>query len=445
MRGWFAALLLALALPGAALAQTDATARLRSDLGALTAGLGRAAVLVVSLDQGDTLFAAHADRPLVPASNQKLLTTAAALLLLGPDFRYSTYLLADGQVRNGVLLGNLILYGTGDPTLGSRALPNRGLDLLADSLAALGVREVRGDLVGDGSFWDADWTPNAWDPAHLSQAYGAPVGGLNFAENLNGGSPVRNPVRFASEAFRWTLARRGIRVTGDIRTVTDPTESRVGFAGVERSAPARPLAVVQGPRLAEIVRVTNQQSHNAFAEALLKTVGRVALGDGSFAGGARATRMLLARELGVDTTGTYTADGSGLARLDRVSASTTVGVLAGMARSELAPVWEASLPVAAGPAGTLRGRMGGTSAAGNLRAKTGTIRWVSSLSGYVRTADGERLAFSILVNDVADTGRAKAVENRIGARLAQFRREAALSPVGRPVSWRDRPAVHAAR
>lgn len=432
VRRWIAGLLLALAVAAPTHAQDDPTAQLRRDLRSLASGLGRAGLLVVSLDRGDTLFAAHADRPLAPASNQKLFTTAAALLLLGPEYRFTTYLLADGPIRDGVLEGDLILYGTGDPSLGSRALPNAGLDSLARALAAQGVREVRGSLEGDGSFWDADWTPGTWDPAHLRQPYGAPIGSLNYAENLRGGTPVGNPVRFASEAFSGALARRGIRVRGGIRIVTDASQSRVGFAGTERSPTARTIAVHQGPALAEIVRVTNQQSHNAFAEALLKTVGRLALGDGSFRGGAHATRMILARELGVDTVGTVTADGSGLARLDRVSAGSTVRLLERMARSNLAWVWESSLPVAAGRAGTLRSRMAGTSAAGNLRAKTGTIRWVSSLSGYVRTADGERLAFSILANDVADTGRAKQLENRIGARLARFRRGDSLA--GHPVT-----------
>ncbi|CAN5671242.1 hypothetical protein BH23GEM5_BH23GEM5_04820 [soil metagenome] len=427
LRSFFAALLFAVALPQSSHALgPKPVPTLQRELQALVngAGSGRYGMLVVSLDRGDTLFALGADRPLAPASNMKLFTTAAALLLLGPEFRYSTYLLADGEVRDGVLEGDLILYGTGDPTLSGRLLPSAAsaFEAMADSLRAAGIREVRGSLVGDGSFFDAEWTGPEWTASHRAAAYGAPVGALAYAENLAGGRPVSDPLRYTVAAFRETLARRGIRVVGGTRTVTQPAVSRVGFAGAQRNAPPRPLAVHLSPPLRDIIRVTNQVSHNGFAEALLKTVGRVASGTGSFAEGCRATRVVLAQTLGLDTARLGVTDGSGLSRSNRVTAGTTVQLLTAMARSNLAPVWEESLPVASGGAGSLRNRMGGTSAAGNLRAKTGTIRSVSSLSGYVRTADGERLAFSIVANDLPDEARAKRLEDQIGARLARFRR-----------------------
>ena len=423
----FAALLLALALPEPSYAAGPAPVPdLQRELQALLngAGSGRYGVLVVSLDRGDTLFASGADRPLAPASNMKLFTTAAALLRLGPDFRYSTYLLADGEVRDGVLEGNLILYGTGDPTLSGRLLPrpSSAFEALADSLRAAGIREIRGTVIGDGSFFDAVWTAPEWTASHRAAVYGAPVGALAYAENLSGGRPVADPVRYTVAAFRETLARRGIRMAGGMQTVTHAAFSRVGFADAYRSAPPRPLAVHLSPPLRDIVRVTNQVSHNGFAEALLKTLGRVTSGTGSFAEGCRATRVILAQTLGLDTAQIGVTDGSGLSRSNRVTAGTTVQLLTAMARSNLALVWEESLPVAGGGVGSLRNRMAGTAAAGNLRAKTGTIREVSSLSGYVRTADGERLAFSIVANDLPDEARAKRLEDQIGARLARFRR-----------------------
>lgn len=423
LRIFFAALLLAVALPQPSHAVgPDAIPALQRELQALVngAGWGRYGVLVVSMERGDTLFALGADRSLAPASNMKLFTTAAALLLLGPEFRYSTYLLADGEVRDGVLEGDLILYGTGDPTLSGRLLPRptTAFEALADSLRAAGIREVRGSLIGDGSFFDAIWTGPEWTASHRAAAYGAPVAALAYAENLAGGRPVADPVRYTVGAFRETLARRGIRVAGGTQTVTHPVVSRVGFVGT----PPRPLAVHLSPPLRDIVRVTNQVSHNGFAEALLKTLGRVTSGTGSFAEGSRATRTVLAQTLGLDTTRLGVTDGSGLSRSNQVTAGATVQLLTAMARSHLAQVWEESLPVAARGVGSLRNRMGSTAAAGNLRAKTGTIRSVSSLSGYVRTADGERLAFSIVANDLPDEARAKQLEDQIGARLARFRR-----------------------
>src|SRR5690606_26344585 len=123
---------------------------------------------------------------LVPASNLKLYSTAAALYFLGPDFRYSTYLLGDGDLRDGVLTGDLILYGTGDPAISGRMLESTTatFDALADSLAALGVREVRGDVVGDGSYFDDAWIGEGWDEDDRMRWYAAPVGALSFAENM---------------------------------------------------------------------------------------------------------------------------------------------------------------------------------------------------------------------------------------------------------------------
>ncbi|HEX5724868.1 MAG TPA: D-alanyl-D-alanine carboxypeptidase/D-alanyl-D-alanine-endopeptidase, partial [Longimicrobiaceae bacterium] len=151
----------------------------------------------------------------------------------------------------------------------------------------------------------------------------------------------------------------------------------------------------------------------------LKTVGRAVTGVGSFSGGERAVRRMLPR--GVAGEALRMEDGSGLSRLDRLTARAVVALLAEMARGPLAEAFRASLPAAGDPEGLER-RMRGTPAAGNLRAKTGTLATVSALSGYVTGADGERLAFAILANGVSSPARAKEVEDRIGARLAAFRR-----------------------
>jgi D-alanyl-D-alanine carboxypeptidase/D-alanyl-D-alanine-endopeptidase (penicillin-binding protein 4) len=174
------------------------------------------------------------------------------------------------------------------------------------------------------------------------------------------------------------------------------------------------------PPLAEIAAVTNHVSHNLFAEALLKAVGRVAVGEGSFTGGARAVEYFLGCETELDSANVRLVDGSGLSRFNQVTARATIRLLDYMTRSGTWEVYVESLP----EAGTARGlrRMFGTAAAENLRAKTGTIQNVSSLSGYVRSADGERLAFSVIANGVPSTSREKGTEDAIGARLARFRR-----------------------
>lgn len=448
----------------------------------------RYGVLVVSLERGDTLFSLNPDETLAPASNLKLFSTAAALYYLGPDFRFSTYLLTHGPIRDGALLGDLVLYGTGDPSLSGRMLESASAPFraLADSLRALGVNRVTGDLIGDGTWFDAEWRGTDWNPGDLLAWYAAPVGALSFAENMvgiqvlpgeagepalirtspatvglavenrvrtvsrgatsvrfengrtglvitgqvrRGGAgvsrtvPVGDPNNFAAAALRAILRERGIEVEGRTRTIRSAGESPVTLAlGAAAGAGAAPrvLAMHRSPPLEALARVTNHVSHNLFADALLKTVGRVALGEGSFAGGGRAVEGFLEREAGIHPDALHLVDGSGLSRSNRVSARATIALLDFMTRGGAWGPYLASLP----QAGSQRGlrRMYSTPAAGNLRAKTGTIRRVSALSGYVHSADGELLAFSILANEVPSTARAKQVEDAIGARIARFRR-----------------------
>lgn len=486
LRASLGALLAVAVLAPAAGAQAPSpmVAALRRDLAGLVAGVEGAttAVLVVSLSRGDTLFSLNPDLPLSPASNMKLYSTAAALYYLGPDFRFSTQLLADGPVRAGVLEGDLILHGTGDPTLADRLLPATlsTFRAFADTLAMLGVRAVRGDLVGDASHFDAEWVGPGWLANDLSAAYGAPVGALSLAENVvtlrvtpgavgapariatvpatrglavqnrvttvssgatsvraehgpggivltgrvrrgtSGASrtiPVRDPANFAAAALAAVLEERGIRVEGGVRSVYRAAGSRGGPAGAPLP---RVLATHLSPALAELVTVTNHVSQNLYAESILKAVGRAVAGEGSFAAGARAVAALLRNEARVDAGALRLVDGSGLSRTNRLTARSTVHLLEYMTRANVSTAYLASLP----QAGSARGlaRMYGTPAAGNLRAKTGTVRNVSALGGYVTTAGGERLAFSIMTNAIASTARAKAMEDRIGALLARFAR-----------------------
>jgi serine-type D-Ala-D-Ala carboxypeptidase/endopeptidase (penicillin-binding protein 4) len=466
----------------------------------------RFGVIVVSLDRGDTLFALNPDLPLAPASNMKLFSTAAALYYLGPDFRYSTFALGDGEVRDGVLHGDLILYGTGDPTISRRLLAstNAAFRTLADSLAAQGIREVRGDVVGDGSYFDDAWLGEGWREEYRLAAYSAPIGALSFAENVvsvgvlpgapgeparirttpstsglavanrvrtmaGGATQVRfqhteegltvsgqiarghggitrsitvvDPVNYAAAAFRAVLEERGIAIAGGLRTVSDPGASNASISaapngnGDARPAP-RVLAVHLSPTMLEVATVTNHVSQNLYAEALLKTVGRVALGEGTFEAGARAILYFLECEGRVDGSRLRIVDGSGLSPLNRVTVRATVELLALATRAGIWEPFSASLPPAGQPSEglqhSLRNRMGLTPAAGNARAKTGTIMNASSLAGYVRAANGERLAFAIYGNDVPSTALAKRMEDAAVIRLARFSRPGAAPAAAGP-------------
>jgi serine-type D-Ala-D-Ala carboxypeptidase/endopeptidase (penicillin-binding protein 4) len=477
-------------------------AQLRNDLERTIRASGWAGaewgVMAVSLDRGDTIFSMNADRHISPASNQKLFSTAAALYYLGPEFRYSTYVLADGPIQNGVLSGDVILYGTGDPAISARLLGrSRGpLEELADSLVANGIREVTGEVVGDGSYLDDRHIGEGWRREYRLASYSAPVGALSFAENLinlrvtpgaaagqpaqfrsipatsglalhnevrtvaSGATrvrfdhddergmiisgqiargsagvtrvmPVVDPANFTAAAFRAVMEERGIIVRGGVRTVAHPGNSRVGMHaraaaenGNGRRAP-RVLGVHLSPSVQELANVTNQISQNMYAEALLKTVGRAVLGDGSARGGAEAIRYMLECEAGLNPEALQIVDGSGLSRLNRVTPRATIHLLSFMSRSALWENYYATLPEAAAPGElrhSLRNRLGATPAARNLRAKTGTISGVSSLAGYVTSASGERIAFAIYVNETPSTAIAKRIEDAIGIRLARFDR-----------------------
>jgi D-alanyl-D-alanine carboxypeptidase/D-alanyl-D-alanine-endopeptidase (penicillin-binding protein 4) len=470
---------------------------LRSDLGGILRSAtaswrnSRWSVLAVSLDRGDTLFAIGSSDALAPASNLKLLTTATATHLLGTDFRFQTFLLASGSIEGGRLQGDLVLYGTGDPGLSDRFQPS-GMSVLesfADSLTALGVRTVEGDLVGDGSYFSGPLLGDGWNPNDLNDSFAAPSTALSFNENVftlrlrgagvgsklevltlpdaagvpidnrstfGGGAGLRvrrehplepvliegqvpagareiwrqltvpDPAHFAASVFRHVLEQRGIHVLGSTRSTLDTqgshlTRRRVFAPAVEREPAPRILARHVSPPLLEYLVVVNKRSHNLLADHVLKTVGRVVEGDGSFPGGARAVAGFLARDVGVDTSHVALYDGSGLSPMNRVSAADFVALMSFMSKQGTFEAFLGTLPEAGSR--DLR-RMSRTAAAGNLRAKTGTIRSVSALSGIVHTSSGERIAFSIISNAVPSTGGVKGVEDRIGSRLASFDRPA---------------------
>jgi D-alanyl-D-alanine carboxypeptidase/D-alanyl-D-alanine-endopeptidase (penicillin-binding protein 4) len=450
-------------------------------------------VMVVSLTNGDTLFALEPDMPLAPASNMKLFTTAAALYYLGPRFRYNTFLLADGPLVEGTLQGDLVLYGTGDPTFSDRF--GRGasvFEAFADTLLAHGIHEVSGDIVGDASYFRGSGTGLGWLETYIDASYAAPASALSFAENIAtvriepadragwrpairlipGGEgiaivnqattvqrgstslraarstyggplavtgrissrsrgvvrsvPVSDPPRYAAAVLREILVKRGIVVGGGVRAVHDETGSPVTGRSVfapafDRRQPLRVLAVHESPPLLDVLTVINKRSHNLYAEQALRTVGRVATGEGSAAGGAHALLHFISREASIDTTAMRVLDGSGLSPLNRVTARSLIQLLAYMAESTMADDYFVTLP----EAGAIDGlqRMQRTPAQGNLRAKTGTLANVSALSGYVRAENGEQLAFAIVANNVPSTWRAKRVEDAIGARLARFSRD----------------------
>jgi D-alanyl-D-alanine carboxypeptidase/D-alanyl-D-alanine-endopeptidase (penicillin-binding protein 4) len=434
------------------------------------------ALLVVSLDGGDTLFAREADRLYTPASNRKLFTAASALHWLGPEYRFTTALLATAPILGDTLPGDLVLVGRGDPDLAVGDLAS-----LVEALTARGARVVSGDVRADDSWfddveWGAGWM---WDDGpYWEWPY---VTALTLEDNVvtvtarpgsEAGAPVviqvDPPTRYVTVNVTATTAPPGetsdlvverhwdprenvIDVTGSLaldaepvvsrRTVEDPAlyavtvlrellEARgIEVLGVARhgpldGAPADTVAVHVSEPLSASIRNFLKISDNLTGELLVKAVGAWVAGPpGTYEKGLAAERAFLASEVGVDTTAQRLADGSGVSRYNLVTARQIVDLLAYMSsRDDLFPAYLEALPVA-GVDGTLEGRMRGTSAQGRARAKTGTLNGVAALSGYVPTADGERLAFSMMIEFYTGSSEPRrAVQDSIVAALAGFRR-----------------------
>jgi D-alanyl-D-alanine carboxypeptidase/D-alanyl-D-alanine-endopeptidase (penicillin-binding protein 4) len=443
------ALAAALCLAGA-LAAPAAGADLEARLAAALRhpGLAGAEVgaLVVREPDGAVLFARAADAPLVPASNQKVLTALAALESFGPTHRFVTRVFADRAPDAHGAVGVLAVEGGGDPGLTSEQLWR-----LAADLRLTGLRRVEGGiLVDDAAFGDGFWH-ESWGEIS-TRAYHAPVGALNanygayqleVRPGARPGEPVRAaldpPVPYLGLAQQAQTRGKGtpaklvvdraardgggeaVQLSGALplgadaqvfrRAVGDPAlyagavlELQLEAVGIAVDGPvrrgpppagARELLAFEGQPLGQLVGLFVKWSNNTIAETLLKAMGRAASGEpGTWENGRRAMLASLGR-LGVDTSGLVLVDGSGLSRGNRVSARTLVEALrVARASFRFGPELLAALPIAAGD-GTLERRA--AAAAGAVRAKTGLLDGVTGLSGFAAGDQGE-LAFSILAN-----------------------------------------------
>jgi serine-type D-Ala-D-Ala carboxypeptidase/endopeptidase (penicillin-binding protein 4) len=367
-------LLVALVLAGPAGAGGSTLAqRLARALAVPHVSQARTGAVAFDLQTGQTLFTEHDTLSLAPASNEKLVVTYAALAGLGTVFRIETDVLGRGRQNGAVWQGHLLLVGHGDPTLSSADLAQ-----LAAQVRAAGITRVTGAVFGDETFFDARRTAPGWRPWYYVNE-SAPLSALTVDRGTYRGRTSRNPALAAALLFRDALRRAGVAVGG---------------AGVgDEHGDEVPLAAVDSPTLAEIVRYMDRHSDNFTAELVLKQLGAIENEVGTSAAGAAYARRLLA-EAGVPLAGVRLADGSGLSLLDRLTTKALAAILrAAWADPEVRPAFVAALPVA-GINGTLSDRMRRPPARGNVLAKTGTTFRASALSGYVR----RRYVFSVLQN-----------------------------------------------
>ena len=408
----FAALAAFLLLGGAAEAQTEAA--LKAGLKAAWRGAtGASGAYVLNATKNRVLFQSRASAPRILASNTKLFTMSAILAKLGSDATLATELESDAETdpTTGVLKGDLYLHGGGDPTFGTdsfdkRFYGGRGAteqDLAAE-LAATGITEIRGRVVGDESRFDAlRGGPSSGFGVSVVDL-GGPLSALSFNRGLaseTGGSIQRNPPLFAAQQLTRALEKEGINVTRSATTGTATGDAKV-------------LASVESPPLAQLVRLTLKPSDNWFAEMLLKDLAVAGGRKGTTTTGAQAAAAF-ARRLG---SGVSMNDGSGLSRADRASPRQVVKLLDRMRNRPEFDALFTALPIA-GRDGTLHDRMRHGAARGRCRAKTGTLSNVSALSGYCNSRSGDLIEFSFLMNRAGVIG-ARNVQDRMANAMAAF-------------------------
>lgn len=409
----------------------------------------RFSALVVDEATGAVLLRHAPDTALVPASNMKVLTTAAAWGRLGPSFAHETRVMAPAAPVDGVITGDVVVIGDGDPTISRRFDPAPLLSDWAEALWRAGVREITGGVVADDRAFDDVRLHPDWEASDAERWYGAEISALTLNDGCIdvsvAGSPGGARVTLSPETGYFTVEvaagltedrkkhvfsivragpdKRQLRITGRVWTRAAGYESSVParepamfFAvllrerliarGIEVAGPARRAAEGDAApaftlhrRLAPLPRtleVTNRRSQNMYAECLAKTLGRRLGGGGTWAAGAGVITAH-ARASGAEADEVVVRDGSGLSRENRLSAAALVAVLRAASRGAEGATFRQTFAEPGGDDGTLERRLRDLPAGAALRAKTGTLTGVAALSGYL-TVGQRRVVFSVIGN-----------------------------------------------
>jgi D-alanyl-D-alanine carboxypeptidase/D-alanyl-D-alanine-endopeptidase (penicillin-binding protein 4) len=465
--------------------------KIRSTLARPELRRGTIGVKIVSLDTGTTVFEENAEKYLMPASNMKSYTIAAALERLSPDFRFVTSIFASAPPdADGAIRGDLTVYGRGDVSL-STAFNNgdyyKGLDALAQKIVQAGVKRIEGNLVGDESYFTGNAIPEGWEWDDLQWYYGAEISALPVNDNsvdlsvkpssvnspcavqilptnavmkivnrcttsagsvrrdiqvlkkldqntveISGSMPsddrgfqgsiaVSRPAQLFVELLRGLLIQKGVIITGQNKLLN--AQDKANFVAPNSSVSPVEITKLESPPFALIAAKTMKPSQNTYTETILRTLGEQ-VGDKNNPKKSSAERGLevvqnFLLQAGISSGCVIQYDGSGLSRHDLITPGSAVQLYTYMSKSRYANVWREAQTVGAID-GTLQNRFKGTSAAGNVRGKTGTLDQVSSLSGYVSSVSGEKFVFSVIVNAVGEVRARQSAIDEIVLSLANF-------------------------
>lgn len=435
----------------------------------------RFGVQIVSLKDNASLFSKDGSKNYIPASNMKLVTSAAALRMLGPEYHFVTGLYSSGKIESNALQGDLYIKGSGDPKLVTEQLWRMALQV-----RNLPLSRISGDIVADENFFDDSKRGDFRNGKAGIEAYNAPLGALSFNFNTvevlvspskNAGEkpivvvePDVGYVRVDNRAKTLAFGKRGrlivnrlpgkghdtITISGSVSkdrarsryfvNITDPPLytamvfkdylERAGVAvdGKVRVGTTPSLAMkitdFSSEPLSLALRGLNKYSNNFLAEQILKTMGAHEEGaPGSSKKGLAAIKKYL-NSIGFENSEFRIFDGSGLSRRNEISTDLIIAVLKDMESDwRVFPEYMDSLAVM-GTDGSVQDRLAKTKGSSKVRVKTGTLNFTSSLSGYAQSADGEHFVFSILMNDLkCSNGKAKKIQDRIVKELLNFKRE----------------------
>lgn len=469
--------------------QAELAATLDAILNSSSLSGANVSVVVANADTGEVLFDRNGNNRLIPASNTKLLTSTAAMSILGPDYRFNTSVSRTGRKAGSVLLGDLFVRGTGDPTMLAEDYDN-----LAAQVAASGIKVVTGSLVADDTWFDdqrlgMDW---AWDDegayyaAEISAltlsgdtdydagnvivegSPGATVGAkpavsltpqTGYVKIINNGitaeAGATDTLSISREHDTNNIVINGqVPVDGGSTTEWIAVRQPTGYAadvfrralqargvkvlgqtklGVATPTGATGIASHDSMTLSDLLVPFLKLSNNGHAEILTKAIGRKVFNDGSWDAGLEAIANYVAGR-DMDTSTQRQADGSGLSRWNLITTHEFTDLLRAVQAEPWFDTWYAALPIAGNAdrftGGTLRSRMRNTPAANNLHGKTGSLTSVSALSGYVTAANGTKLVFSIVENNYL-VSSVRGIEDQIGVALASW---GASSVAGRSIA-----------
>ena len=376
----------------------------------------RTALMIYNPLTEDTIISINASESMIPASNTKLFTTAVALELMGGDYLLSTRIMADdSDFSDGIIEGNIYIKGFGNPTFESD-----DLDSLVNELYRSGLRKITGDVVGDDTYFDNVYSRDDWINDERANVNLPPISALVI--NRNRTTVVRkrrgryrtyfvninNPPLFAAKKLKEKLSSYGIEVDGNPVSLQAPDSVK--------------NLVESSISLRELLQKINKRSDNFLAECLFKTIGAVYSGQQGNSFFSTQAILSYIRDNGIYSEGTQIVDGSGISRFDQVTAGALTGLLEKIYFNiKNYQDFYNSLSVA-GVDGTLKDRMVGTSAENNFRGKTGTLNGVSSVSGYITTADGDDLIVCIIFEFKKDGARKyRDIQDRIIELLASWK------------------------